>query len=141
MIEKINAHVQGKLGNDNIDDIKFYIADIIETRFPKVFDVACNPKGAADASRFAEYLMFGQEHYIYVNSKNIEFQDGFHYSGLRPQSDYMAKLIQKSSVKDFLVRFWVYRLGQYSYFAAEVTPLIEDQSLIQMSDDCDISKE
>lgn len=125
MIERINAHVQGKLGNDNIDQIKYYIADMIENRYSKIFDADCNPMGATDASHFAAYLMFGQEHYISVNSKNIEFVDSFHYDGFRPQSEYMTKQLRKGWVKDFLAQIWVYRLGQYSYFAAEVTPLVD----------------
>ena len=37
----------------------------------------------------------------------------------------MIKLFSRGYVKDFLIRLWIYRLGQYSYFAAEVTPLID----------------
>ena len=130
MIERINANVQGKLGNDTIDDIKGRIIDQIEIKYEKIFDAKCNtPCNTCDASRFAAYLMFGQENYISVNSKNIEFVDSFHYENFRPCGERMAKLLNKGWVKDFLIRVWIYRLGQYSYFAAEITPLVEENIL------------
>lgn len=125
MIERINAHVQGQVGNDNVYQIKDYIVDQIEHQYEKIFSADCNPKKASDSSAFAAYLMFGQEHYISVNSKNIEFLDSFHYEGFRPQSEFMLKQIKQGWVKDFLIRFWIYRLGQYSYFAAEINPLLD----------------
>lgn len=129
MIERIATHVQGELGKDSINDIKDHIVNMIEINYEKIFDADCNPGKASDASHFAAYLMFGQEHFLCINSKNIEFQDSFYYDGFRPICDHMAKMLKKGWVKDFLVHIVVYRLGQYSYFAAEVTPLVEENIL------------
>ena len=125
MIERILTHVQGKLGEWNIDEIKNHIIDMIECNYEKTLDPKVNGN-AVDMSSYAAYLMFGSEHYVHINSKNIEFSESFHYENFRPQSDRMIKLFAKGYVKDFLIRLWIYRLGQYSYFAAEVTPLIDN---------------
>ena len=129
MIERITAHVQGKLDDFSVDQIKNHIVDVIENMYSSIFECQRPPEDPRDASHYAAFLMFGQEHVISVNSKNIEFSDGFHYQNFRPQSDTMIRMISQGWIKDFLVRFWVYRLGQYSYFAAEVTPLLPDNTL------------
>ena len=124
MIERILTHVQGKLGEWNIDEIKNHIIDMIECNYEKTLDPKVDGN-AVDMSKYAAYLMFGSEHYVHINSKNIEFSESFHYENFRPQSDRMIKLFARGYVKDFLIQLWVYRLGQYSYFAATCTALFE----------------
>lgn len=126
MIERILAHVQGKLGESNIDQIKDHVIDMIEINYEKTLDPKVSTGKAIDLSNHAAYLMFGREHYIAINSKNIEFSESFHYENFRPQSDRMISLFARGYVKDFLINLYIYRLGQYSYFAATVTPLIEN---------------
>lgn len=126
MIERILAHVQGKLGESNIDQIKDHVIDMIEINYEKTLDPKVSTGKAIDLSNHAAYLMFGQEHYIHINSKNIEFSESFHYENFRPQSDRMISLFARGYVKDFLINLCIYRLGQHSYFAAEITPLIEN---------------
>ena len=129
MIERIPAHVQGKLGEKSVDDIKNHIVDIIENQYSSIFACREAPENPVDASHYAASLMFGPEHFVGVNSKNIEFSDCFYYQKFRPQSDTMIRMISQGWIKVFLVCVWVYRLGQYSYFVAEVTPLLPDNTL------------
>lgn len=128
MIQNITAHVQGQVNNSNINEIKDHIVDMIEYNYEKTLDpkVGDTSWSAIDQSSHAAYLMFGPEHRISINSKNIEFSESFHYENWRPQTERMANMIKRGVVKDFLIQLFIYRLGQHSYFAAEITPLIEN---------------
>lgn len=129
MIERIEAHVQGQVNKHSITEIQNYIVDIIEDRYEKIFSENVGDKNwkAIDKSRHAAYLMFGQEHFVCVNSKNIEFAESFHYENFRPMTSEMSRKLKQGWVKDFLISLRVYRLGQFSYFAATITPLIENE--------------
>lgn len=125
MIQSLNACIQGKLGEWSIDDVKCHIADMIDNNYEKTLEIDPN-ENVVNSSNYAKWLMFGNEHFIHINSKNIEFTETFHYENYRPQTNAVAKMFRKGIVKDFLIHVVVYRLGQYSYFAADVTPLIEN---------------
>lgn len=127
MIECINAHIQGQVKDNSITDLQNHIIDIIEYKYENLIPETgkCEWGPAVDASHYAAFLMFGNEHYIGLNSKNIEFSENFHYENFRPRSEAMDKMISKTPIKDFLIHLMVYRVGSYSYFAATVTPLVE----------------
>lgn len=128
MIERIEAHVQGQVYDNSIDGIKADIVYNITNRYERLFSEKTPGKNwtAKDLSRYAAYLMFGQEHFISVNSKNIEFVDSFHYDNNGPMTEDQEKMLKKGWVKDFLIQLYIYRLGRFSYYAATITPLIED---------------
>lgn len=125
MIQSLSACIQGKLGEWSINDVKDHIVNMIDNNYEKTLEVDPN-ENVVNSSHYAKWLMFGNEHFIHINSKNIEFTESFHYENFRPQTDTMAGLFKRGCVKDFLIQLWVYRLGQYSYFAADVTPLIDN---------------
>lgn len=128
MIEQIPTHIQGQVNNSNLNEIKDHIVDMIEHNYEKTLDpkVSDTNKSSIDKSTYAAYLMFGQEHRISINSKNIEFSESFHYENWRPQTEQMTNMIKRGVIKDFLIRLFIYRLGQHSYYAAEITPLIDN---------------
>lgn len=128
MIEQIPTHVQGQVNNSSLNEIKDHIVDIIEYNYEKTLDpkVGGTNRSPIDQSNEAAYLMFGQEHRISINSKNIEFSELFHYENWRPQTEKMTNMIKRGIVKDFLIHLFIYRLGQHSYYAAQITPLIDN---------------
>lgn len=128
MIERIEAHMQGQVRDMSIDDIKFYVVRSITDRYERLFSEKIGNKDwkSIDRSRYAAYLMFGQEHFVNVNSKNIEFVESFHYENFAPMTEDQEQMIKKGWVKDFLIQLYIYRLGRFSYFIANITPLIED---------------
>ena len=128
MIERIESHMQGQVRDMSIEDIKEYIVRFITNRYERLFSEKIGDKDwePVDKSRYAAYLMFGQEHFVSVNSKNIEFVESFHYENFAPMTEDQEKMIKKGWVKDFLIQLYVYRLGSFSYFIANITPLIEN---------------
>lgn len=124
--------MRGSLMESNLDEIEMGLADSavrIITDYAKETDMDFNPAGARDTFTFYQCL----EREIYrpktflLNDKNVEFETTFQISDypLSGRDDYRIAL-KKLHLGDIIISFIVYRVGQYSYYAANATICRED---------------
>lgn len=128
MITQLVSHIYGELTNKSVEDVRANICQCISSAFESSCVNVENPENLTpkQASDSIRCKMFGPNRYISVNSKNIEYGETLHFVNFGlPLSQTVQEKLEKGFVKDFLIQLTVYRLGQYSYYSAEITPLVE----------------
>lgn len=118
MIKEIPSAYKGTLTTD-IENIKGEVAEAILHKLQD-FEI---PEEKAEKQSWTEHdsdlrMLFGSK-YISVNTKNIEYQEEYYVS------DYVMNNKAKEALfyfdwADLSITLIVYRLGQYSYWTAEV---------------------
>lgn len=118
MIKEIPSAYKGTVTTD-IENIKGEVAEAILHKLQE-FEI---PKAKEEKQSWTEHdsdlrMLFGSK-YISVNTKNIEYQEEYYVS------DYVMNNKAKEALfyfdwADLSITLIVYRLGQYSYWTAEV---------------------
>lgn len=118
MIREIPSAYKGVVNTD-IENIKGEVAEAILHKLEEL-DI---PKAKSEKQSWTEHdndlrMLFGSKH-ISLNTKNIEYQEEYCLS------DYVMHDKAKEALfyfdwSDLSITLIVYRLGQYSYWTAEV---------------------
>ena len=118
MIREIPSAYKGTVTTD-VENIKGEVAEAILHKLQE-FEI---PEAKEEKQSWIEHdsdlrMLFGSK-YISVNTKNIEYQEEYYVS------DYVMNNKAKEALfyfdwADLSITLIVYRLGQYSYWTAEV---------------------
>ena len=125
MLEAKDSTIGGAVRNMSIYDIKDHICRLIRGGI-QTFDK--EPPKDYDHDGYHYWLqnnLFGAAKFIHINPKNIEFSTSFHFTEHLMSSNIREKM-NDLGIGDVLIGLVIYRIGQYSYFSAEITVLIED---------------
>lgn len=125
MIREIPSAYKGVVNTD-IENIKDEIAEAVLRKLEEL-DI---PKRKAEKQSWTEHdsdlrMLFGSK-YISLNTKNIEYQEEYYLS------DYVMHDKAKEALfhfdwSDLSITLIVYRLGQYSYWTAEIHYILCDR--------------
>lgn len=125
MIREIPSAYKGVVNTD-IENIKGEIAEAVLRKLEEL-DI---PKAKSEKQSWTEHdsdlrMLFGSKH-ISLNTKNIEYQEEYYLS------DYVMHDKAKEALfyfdwSDFSITLIVYRLGQYSYWTAEIHYVLCDR--------------
>ncbi len=125
MIREIPSAYKGVVNTD-IENIKGEIAEAVLRKLEEL-DI---PKAKSEKQSWTEHdsdlrMLFGSKH-ISLNTKNIEYQEEYYLS------DYVMHDKAKEALfyfdwSDFSITLIVYRLGQYSYWTAEIYYVLCDR--------------
>ena len=126
MIREIPSAYKGTVTTD-IENIKGEVADAILHKLQE-FDI---PKAKEEKQSWTEHdadlrMLFGSK-YISVNTKNIEYQEEYYVSDY-VMCDKAKEALFYFDWSDLSITLIVYRLGQYSYWTAEVYYVLKDHS-------------
>lgn len=118
MIREIPSAYNG-IVNTNIENIKGEIAEAILHQLQD-FEI---PEAKEEKQSWTEHdndlrMLFGSKH-ISVNTKNIEYQEEYHVSDY-VMNNKATEALFYFDWADLSITLIVYRLGQYSYWTAEV---------------------
>ena len=127
MIREIPSAYKGQLNTD-LENIKGEIAEAVLHKLEE-FDI---PKAKEEKQSWTEHdsdlrMLFGSKH-ISLNTKNIEYQEEFYLSDY-VMNDKAREALFYFDWADLHIMLKVYRLGQYSYWNAEVYYVLQSGTM------------
>jgi hypothetical protein len=121
MIERIDYYVGGPLNKLTTEEIILHTNDYVKGALLK-----CNMEPIDTSVQYNRALfsraLFSKDH-VSINSKNMEFMTSWHFLERVVPDKELQKVLDKYEIGDVLIQLYVYRLGQYSYFACACTIL------------------
>lgn len=126
MLEAKVCTFGGTVKNMSLFDIKDHICALIKGSIEGFEEKQPKDNFGIDYRYWINSRLLGHKEFVNINSKNIEFSTSFHLSE-HIMSDKLLKKMRELNIADVLVLLTVYRLGQYSYFAAECDVLVPDE--------------
>ena len=125
MLEAKNSTINGAIRNMSIDDIKNHVCMLIRGGIQTFHKVPPKDYDRDGYNYWLQNNLFGGEKFIHINPKNIEFSTSFHLTE-NLVTDKIHNKMHELGIADVLIELVIYRIGQYSYYSAEITTLIED---------------
>lgn len=121
MIKNIRCFKKGTLGQLDLHDLKEYIDS-------RVFEAVVNfiPEAKTDdwdCGQFIKHEIFDRFH-LGINTKNIEYGERYEIDANSFIDDKFAKALARLNIAGIDICLTIYRIGAYSYFAAECTPFL-----------------
>lgn len=126
MINRIETYMGGELHKLSIEDIKNEVTRRVGDEIRKCDEEPIDVEQGYARAAFSRRMFV--KSFAEVNSKNIEYVTSWHFMDYvclvnSDSESELKKVMDKYSIKDVYIRLFIYRLGQYSYFATECTCL------------------
>ena len=123
MLERIDYFLGGPLKNLTTEQIMLETQQRIQEAITHCTLSCINSKDIYERNIFSKELF--DKDYVSINKKNIEYVTSWHFMERQLPTKELEKAMEKYDIEDVLVQLWVYRLGQYSYFATTCTALLK----------------
>lgn len=124
MMKKVDAIQNGCMRQFSIEEIKCEAYKYIMCRIGiGVPPPDCNDVDPTSPEYFMYYVFGSVEKPMFVNSKNIEYEDWFNLHDF-PTENKTYKRLAEYGIDDLNIHMIVYRLGSHSYYAVDVDKLI-----------------